>query len=416
MLNKTFIFIVIIFSLLAYSCKDHLKDQVGKKADTIISINPSDASDEINLSEFVDSVKYIKLQTDSSCIIGHAGQVIIKEKYIYIQDLAKQVVLIFDNKGDYVAEFDKIGRGPDEFIDFAPIIVDDKEEYISLATRTGKGYRYLTYTNIDFELIEDQPMPAVYAGWHRKENNIHYFATQQGNVLLNDEIRNPAMVMVKNGEIARVLFDNSLGDYRNYLAYFPSSEWFAKNDKGELFVSFMFDNTFYQLDGINVKPVFTVDFGKYGIDNKTIGSKTRRDQFNYLNNMAGLAAFPVLSINNSNIMSFSYWYKTCGDADFYDLGNNVTHHQYVALKNSQKIFHTKKIRNDITGFPEYVYASSSYYETAHDAWHNNYLVNIFIPGLPIPGMDFPKHVEGLGEITDDDNPIIVLMRLKSEYR
>ncbi len=417
MLNKTFIFITILLTLTMHSCKDHLKDQVGKKADKIISINPNDASDEINLSEFVDSIEYIKLQTDPSCLIGYAAQVIIRDEYIYVADIYNRAAFVFDKKGNFVSIFDKIGRGPDEFIEFRPIIVDDQEEHISIVTTTSKGYRYLTYTNIAFELIDDQPMPAIYADWQRREGNTHYFATQQGNVRVNDKLSNPAMVIVKDGEIVRILFDKTLDDHRNYMAWWPNYEWFTRNDEGELFVSFMYDNSFYQLEGINANPVFTIDFGKYGIDNKTIGSKTRREQLNYMNNMSGLAAFPVLTINNSNIMSFSYYFKSSADADFFDFENGVDFHQYIELKNSQRIFHTKKIKNDITGFPEYVYVSSFYYNIMwHDAWYKDYLVNVFVPELHISGSKTTKYVKGLGEVAKDDNPIIVLMRLKSDER
>ncbi len=44
----------------------------------ILEINPIEAQEKVKLSEFVDSVKYIRLQTDSNCVMGRIAKLIIK--------------------------------------------------------------------------------------------------------------------------------------------------------------------------------------------------------------------------------------------------------------------------------------------------------------------------------------------------
>lgn len=95
-------------------------------------------------------------------------------------------------------------------------------------------------------------------------------------------------------------------------------------------------------------------------------------------------------------------------------------HQYVLLKNENKVFHTKKIVNDLTGFPEEIFLSSYYGNISHEVWHKHYLVDIVTPD-----QYFSRNrntgvsqviVNGIGQLTENDNPVIVLMKLKSGSR
>ena len=64
----------------------------------------------------------------------------------------------------------------------------------------------------------------------------------------------------------------------------------------------------------------------------------------------------------------------------------------------------KRIKNDLTDFPAYIYLNSSFPSCVHQVYYKNYLVDVIIPSKIF--------VEGLGEITSDDNPIVVMMRMK----
>jgi hypothetical protein len=178
----------------------------------------------------------------------------------------------------------------------------------------------------------------------------------------------------------------------------------------------MYDNTFYKLNDSVASPALNIDFGAYGIDN-SIGLKSTAEQIDYINNATGLASFPVLDLNNSNVMVFSYYVKKeKNNRMFY----KSDFHQYVLLKNENKVFHTKKIVNDLTGFPEEIFLSSYYGNISHEVWHKHYLVDIVTPD-----QYFSRNrntgvsqviVNGIGQLTENDNPVIVLMKLKSGSR
>ena len=97
-------------------------------------------------------------------------------------------------------------------------------------------------------------------------------------------------------------------------------------------------------------------------------------------------------------MAFSYYFK-----------NNIKKtdlHQYIQLKNINKTFHTKRIKNNITSFPNEVYLSTYFCGISHEVWHKNFLVDIVLPSNYFSNGETKKTVEGLGEITIEDNPII----------
>ncbi|MDR0725956.1 MAG: hypothetical protein LBF59_08130, partial [Prevotellaceae bacterium] len=84
--------------------------------------------------------------------------------------------------------------------------------------------------------------------------------------------------------------------------------------------------------------------------------------------------------------------------------------QYIKIKD--KVYHTNRIKNDLTSFPDRLYICSYIYGNyMHEVWHEDYLVDVITYNY-FADSDVDKiFVEGLGEVTDEDI-IIVLMRLK----
>jgi hypothetical protein len=132
--------------------------------------------------------------------------------------------------------------------------------------------------------------------------------------------------------------------------------------------------------------------------------------------MEGVASFPVLNINNADIMSFSYYFKdkNCEHNKKKWMFQEADFRQYIKLKKDNKVYHVKTIKNDISNFPSQVYISSSFYSPNHEVWYEDYLIDIILPHKYFLNSEVEKiFVEGLGEITEDDDPIVVMMKLKN---
>ena len=140
----------------------------------------------------------------------------------------------------------------------------------------------------------------------KRTDSVYYYATQQLDNVVDDERTNAGLLIVKDGKIVKTLFDKVIKTQGS--VFFPYSECFVVNDSNEIFMSLMYDNSFYKICDEDASAVFTVDFGKHGMSG-SIGARPLEKQMEYIKSANRVAMFPVLNINNSDIMSFSYYFK-----------------------------------------------------------------------------------------------------------
>lgn len=390
---------IITLLLLAASMQFHCsnKKQIAEHATKVevVHLDPSRAT-EVNLSAFVQSVEYIKLQSDSSCVMGRLKEILIRDKFIYAIDLSQMAIFVFDKKGNYISKLDKRGNGPGEYNFMGPVFIDANEKYIEIIDDRGVDSKILKYSNISFDFLGEKEIHKVRANAAKRMEDFYYFSTQQLDNHINGERTNGDIIVVHQ-DSTKILFDKKIDTHGSYYSFY--TEAFMMNDKNDLYASLMFDHTFYKLEGFDAISFLTVDFGEYAVDN-AIGLKSTAEQLEYLREVKG-AYFPVLNINNKDMLSFSYYFR--------DKLGDISINQYIRL-GTGAVFHSNKIKNDITGFPENIFFSINN-AVNHEVWHKDYLVDIVLPSDYLPHK-IPKEIEGLGEVSIDDNPIIVLMKLK----
>jgi hypothetical protein len=398
-------FAIILMAVCGCGERTAVKENLGE----VIRINPHDAKEYVNLSEIADSIVCIKLQPAPDDVMGKVGRVVVGKKYIYTEDYGQDMIFVFDKTGQFVSKLDKKGNGTGEYQNIGRLVIDDSEEYIEFID--WLNLVKFKYTNISFEFVEAVKLPEIhYSVLCQRDNGFYYFATYQKDNVINGENTNAGLVVVDDKNNITTLFDKKIETDNFYLIMVGES--FAKNDKNELFFSNVhYDNTFYRLEAAEAYPVYTVDFGKNGMDTRSVGALSVREQAEYITNMHDLASFPVLNINNSDIMSFSYFFKQESGRM---LPKEEDIRQYIKIKD--KIYHVKKIRNDLTSFPDRLYLCScvfAYYGCPHEVWHEDYLVDVIETSTYFANSDVDKiYVEGLGEVTSDEEVIVVLMKLK----
>lgn len=395
---KKILFVTLLFLLLG--CR---KEE--EKIDNVLFINPHKADPSIPLSALVESVSYIRLETNEHSMMVNIREIIIKDRYIYAVDRNLKAVFVFDKKGNFVSKLNKHGSGPDEYGTMDQVLVDDEEEYIEVFDYRGEKSRIIKYENVTFDYLDEKEIFLPNANTMRKEKDadIYYFSAQQLENTIGSEISNADIIAVKGDQTQKALFKKKIITEGN--TFSPNTESFTTNDEGEIFVSLMFNNSFYQLSDMEAYLVLAVDFGKYGIDH-SIGLKSTKEQSEYLfsEKSDGLASFPVLNINNSKLLAFSYYFKE----------NSKTQlHHYIHFKNNNRIFHVRDIQNDMTGFPEKVYLSSYFFAVNHEVFHDGHLVDIILPWYH--NKDKEVEIPGVGIVHPEDNPVILMMKLKKEF-
>lgn len=383
-------FILLLSILSLINCKDQYK-KIEK-----IKLDPSDA-EEVNLSNFVDTIEYIRLETSPKCLIGpRIHRITVRQKYVYVHDIDQQIIFVFDKKGKYIAKLDKHGGGPDEYIALGAFFVDENEEYIDVIALGPRQHKLIRYSNLFFNIINIKPIPAISANSVRRINDTYYYGSQGMNNLINDKIINADIIIVESGEIKRTLFENEISKDNTYFTINP--ETFTVNSDNEIFASIRYSNVFYQIINLEAVPIFEIDFGKYNYKNK-IKNESGSNQIKYWQEKPLVASFPTLNINNSKLLSFSY-------------GFNKTEYQYIFFKDCKKSIHAKSIINNITGFPKRIFLSSGSSGALHEVWEDNYITDIVLPSREMKSLNDSIYIEGVGIIKINDNPVIVRMKLK----
>ena len=390
-----------------YGCNIR-NSQTSSEIETI-NIHPMEADEFIPLSEIADSIKCIKLQIDSGDAMGRIREIIIKKKYIYAVDISQQVIFVFNKEGLLVTKLNKKGRGPGEYSRIGPVFIDDDESYIEIVNYTGGKQSILRYKNLSFDYISTTlSYPDISANSVKRHKGLFYFAIQQIDNHINDKDTNGDLVICDSENNFKVLFDKKIITERHYFSM--TNECFSINNKEELFFSPMYGNRFYQLKDWEAIPLFQIDFGTYNMS-EFVGLQSTREQMEYIRNMNHVASFPVLNIYDDRIFAFSYYFK---ESDTERWIKESDFRQYVKFKKSKKVYHAKMIKNDLSVFPDRLYISSYFFGCVHQVLHEDYLVDIILPDLYFNDMDEKVYVEGLGEISADSDPIIVMAKLKND--
>ena len=104
---------------------------MGCKGREGIKINLNQAKTGIYFSDFVDSVSYLTLYTNDSCIISDIRYIYQDGPYTILNDASGNGVCIFyENK--FVRNIANYGRGPQEFIRIRSFCLDKKRKHICI--------------------------------------------------------------------------------------------------------------------------------------------------------------------------------------------------------------------------------------------------------------------------------------------
>lgn len=95
---------------------------------------------EIPISELVDSVKFIPLQTTEESLIAEINKLICTDHYYFIldSDIGKNV-FIFSDEGAFVKKI-PTGQGPEEIYNPGDIAVDEEQSHLIVYNRKGLSF------------------------------------------------------------------------------------------------------------------------------------------------------------------------------------------------------------------------------------------------------------------------------------
>lgn len=85
---------------------------------------------EFRLSEIVDGVEYVKLETSPECLFSYASFLVGKKYILAVQSYNPTQIFLFDRNGKFIRKIGAEGKGPMEYTSLSGYAADPEENYI----------------------------------------------------------------------------------------------------------------------------------------------------------------------------------------------------------------------------------------------------------------------------------------------
>jgi hypothetical protein len=134
-MKRPYLFNIPLFSIrLLTFCLLALLISCGTKEPSgIATINILDGlktEKEFRLSEIVDDVEYVKLETTPECLLSSAMYLVGKKYIVAVQPYGPAQVFLFDRSGKFLRKIGGEGKGPLEYVSISSVVTDPEETYL----------------------------------------------------------------------------------------------------------------------------------------------------------------------------------------------------------------------------------------------------------------------------------------------
>jgi len=247
------IFLVLATSF--YACK---KTQNTEKAQVQINATLSDKL--IKYSDIIDSASYIKLETDSSFVIGNIDKLLFEDQKLFIMDRSlSESIFVFDEKGKFLTKINKKGQGPGEFVEIRDFTIDTAKKQVVLLDLKGRKINFYDYTG---RYLTSSKIPFLFSEFACINTNAFAFSTAAANNSHNKKIKNNSLIIGKiNGEVKRVLFPFQTWE----LSFSYFNQQHLRSFGNKTFYYPRYSNKIYQLSADSLKLIYNIDLEKNGI-------------------------------------------------------------------------------------------------------------------------------------------------------
>lgn len=210
--------------------------------------------EKVNLSEFTDSIKYIKLETNDQSVIGKIIDIDLRENRILILDNEGNCIL-FNENGKFLSRIGNRGNGPGEYQWLIQGKIGRHEVFVL------SGNKILTY-NFKGEFLQEINIPyPILPSWH----NNSFFPTSDSTILFQVPFH------IEGNQLAELNSDGSI--VKKYFREKSETRRLGTLDteaniyihEGKFSYKCLLNDTLFRIHDTSVSPVYTFDFGKYSV-------------------------------------------------------------------------------------------------------------------------------------------------------
>jgi hypothetical protein len=250
--------VAVFFVLLLYGC-----GQKEINSHEIIHLeNILDNFVTVNLSEFTDSIEYIKLETNDQAVISRIKHIDIRENLILIQDFEDNCILYNEN-GKFLSRIGKKGNGPGEYVWLLQGKIGNHVVFVLTYNKI------LTY-NFKGEFLQEINIPyQISAAWL----NNSFFPTSDTTFLLQVPFHiegNQLAELNLNGSVIKKYFKQKSETIRLGTLDTEANIYIHE---GKYSYKCRLNDTLFRIHNTSISPEYTFDFGKYSIPPAAINLK-----------------------------------------------------------------------------------------------------------------------------------------------
>ena len=359
-----------------------------KPIPTVDLQNPSE-SREIKLSELLDEIQVIKLETRDSILLGPNTHYLVSDKHIISVDRDK--ILQFSKDGVFVRILVKAGKGPEEFLRAEAFALDDKNDILFINHR-GDSRNIISYNlanghrikkistgvdNLISQIIVIGDSILTIVPMMNKEYNFYYLTTS------GHFISGFAPPKAKN-----IGLETSIVLVNNQLYYMPKE----------------YDTLFIVNKGSSIPYCFFNIENRFSYDNNEIGN------FVYLSSNA--PAFMIANKAHARI-------KLNSDGETFSM-NGDKQTRYFVSKKDFSVYEITDFYNDFLGFKEnldewdnYLYITNDLGYVCYSSFELKQKIKETLTSGKISDQVRNRILDLNGQITENDNPILVVGYLKT---
>lgn len=236
-----YIYAFILLILLLYACN---QNNTSVEEVAILPVAPEKLSSPEELFDFSDT-KVITLETNKGNLLSDIRKVQIYDDKIFIQD-ESPILYVFDMDGYYLYKIDHLGQGPEEYIQLSDFDVFDSCIYIcSKVEKKLKVYNlkgdYLTTYNFDDDWYSNIQVQYPF---------VYLYSDYGSQKLKSLTIYN----LNKEQVVAEYM---PIEENQSYSVRRPT---FVKNDDGTTLLARVFDDNIYQLTDNILEKKYQIDF------------------------------------------------------------------------------------------------------------------------------------------------------------
>jgi len=265
-----------------------------------IKIEGFDGNTVLRYSDVFESVRFIKLETTNSCLIGNIDKIIAtKDKFVIMDTSSAKTVLVFDQDGKFLNIIGTNGAGPEEYDHPSDIAYDKYEdELLVLCYSRRTILRFKLDGSFKGKITLEHKFNSMFV---TSENTciVYFNNNTQSNGKKNDH--NIAIIN-KEGDIIEHLlpYDANVGKLS------PPRPIFSTFENQVIFSPYFF-NTVYSLNESEITSKYYLDFGTRGIPRSVYKDKSLPELMKIINN--GDYAYNIASFETSSHIISQFIYK-----------------------------------------------------------------------------------------------------------